>query len=233
LLHAGLFGSLIDNPFIGATLLFHVVILWMKLLSYALANEDYRLSSDDSAATLEALVKDLDDDAAAVTYPSNVTLPNLYYFWMAPTLTYQIAFPRTRKIRIWRVLSLIFRFVLALSLLIFLTVQEIAPNLGSLVKDLEVSNGKLTLHLLAEYGLKLSLANTYCWLLVFYCYFHVYLNLSAELLRFGDRIFYKDWWNSSDVSSYWRLWNKPVHNWLVRHLYFPCVRRGFPRRWQS
>jgi diacylglycerol O-acyltransferase-1 len=154
LLHAGLFGALIDNPFIGATLLFHVVILWMKLLSYALANEDYRLSSDDSAATLEALVKDLDDDAAAVTYPSNVTLPNLYYFWMAPTLTYQIAFPRTRKIRIWRVLSLIFRFVLALSLLIFLTAQVITPNLGSLVKDLEVTNGKLTLHLLAEYGLK-------------------------------------------------------------------------------
>jgi diacylglycerol O-acyltransferase-1 len=85
--------SLIDNPFIGATLLFHVVILWMKLLSDALANEDYRLSSDDSAATLEALVKDLDEGAAAVTYPSNVTLPNSYYFWMAPTLTYQIAFP--------------------------------------------------------------------------------------------------------------------------------------------
>ena len=217
---------LIDNPFIGATLLFHVVILWMKLLSYALANEDYRLSAEDSAATLVALVKDLDDDAATVTYPSNVTLTNLYYFWMAPTLTYQIAFPRTRKIRIWRILSLIFRFVLAVSLLIFLMAQVITPNLGSLVKDLEATNGNLTLHLLAEYGLNLSLANTYCWLLVFYGYFHVYLNLSAELLRFGDRVFYKDWWNSSDVRSFWSLWNMPVHNWLVRHLYFPCVRRG-------
>ncbi len=219
----------IDNPFIGATLLFHVVILWMKLLSYALANEDYRTSTEDSAATLEALVTDLDEDALSQTYPSNITLANLYYFWMAPALTYQIAFPRSPKVRVWRVLSLIFRFILALSLLIFLIAQVITPTLGSLVKDLEGTNGKLTLNLFAEYGLKLSLANTYCWLLVFYGYFHVYLNLSAELLRFGDRVFYKDWWNSSDVSSYWRLWNMPVHYWLIRHVYFPCVRLGLSK----
>jgi diacylglycerol O-acyltransferase 1 len=218
----------IPNPFTGATLLFHVVILWMKLLSYALANEDYRMSKD-SAATLEALVKDLDPGVLNTTYPSNITLSNLYYFWMAPTLTYQIAFPRTDKIRIWRVASLLLRFFFVLILLLFLIAQVITPTLRSLVHDLEATNGKLTFHLMAEYGLRLSLANTYCWLLVFYGYFHVYLNLSAELLRFGDRVFYKDWWNSSDVSSYWRLWNMPVHYWLVRHVFFPCVRRGLSK----
>jgi len=44
---------------------------------------------------------------------------------------------------------------------------------------------------------------------MFYVYFHLYLNLFAELLRFGDRVFYRDWWNSSEVSAYWRLWNTP------------------------
>jgi diacylglycerol O-acyltransferase-1 len=229
LVACGVVWELIDNPFIGATLLFHGVILWMKLLSYALANEDYRTSTDDCAATLEALVTDLDKDASDTLYPKNVTLANLYYFWMAPTLTYQIAFPRTRKIRVWRILSLLFRFVLVFCLLIFLSAQVITPTLGELVKKLEATNGKLTLDLMAEYGLKLSIANTYCWLLVFYGYFHVYLNISAEILRFGDRVFYKDWWNSSDVSSYWRLWNMPVHYWLVRHLYFPCVRMGLSK----
>jgi diacylglycerol O-acyltransferase-1 len=116
-----------------------------------------------------------------------------------------------------------------MTLLIFLSAQVITPTLRELVKDLEKTNGKLTLDLMAEYGLKLSIANTYCWLLVFYGYFHVYLNIFAEVLRFGDRVFYKDWWNSSDVSSYWRLWNTPVHYWLVRHLYFPCVRSGFSK----
>jgi diacylglycerol O-acyltransferase-1 len=77
---------------------------------------------------------------------------------------------------------------------------------------------------LADYWLRLSIANTYLWLLMFYFYFHLYLNLFAEILRFGDRVFYKDWWNSSEVSAYWRLWNMPVHYWLIRHVYFPCIR---------
>jgi hypothetical protein len=32
------------------------------------------------------------------------------------------------------------------------------------------------------------------WLLGFYTFFHLWLNILAELLRFGDRTFYKDWW---------------------------------------
>jgi hypothetical protein len=29
----------------------------------------------------------------------------------------------------------------------------------------------------------------------------------GKVLYFNDRLFYHDWWNSSDVSAYWRLWN--------------------------
>ena len=68
---------------------------------------------------------------------------------------------------------------------------------------------------MADYWLRLAIANTYLWLLMFYAYFHLYLNLWAEVLRFGDRVFYKDWWNSSEIGSYWRLWNMPVHLWYV------------------
>ena len=32
------------------------------------------------------------------------------------------------------------------------------------------------------------------WLMAFYWLFHSVLNVIAELLRFGDRCFYKDWW---------------------------------------
>jgi diacylglycerol O-acyltransferase-1 len=82
----------------------------------------------------------------------------------------------------------------------------------------------MTVGLLASYWIKLAIVNTYLWLLIFYFYFHLYLNLFAEILRFGDRVFYKDWWNSSELSAYWRLWNQPVHYWLIRHVYFPCIR---------
>jgi diacylglycerol O-acyltransferase-1 len=119
--------------------------------------------------------------------------------------------------------------VMAVSLLGFLIAQIVAPTLENLLNDLEATNGRFTYTILAEYWLKLSIANIYLWLLVFYTYFHLYLNLFAELLRFGDRVFYRDWWNSGEVSAYWRLWNLPVHYWLVRHLYFPCVRRNMPK----
>jgi len=41
--------------------------------------------------------------------------------------------------------------------------------------------------------LKLAVPSLFCWLVFFYGYFHAYLNLVGELLRFGDRGFYKAW----------------------------------------
>jgi len=51
----------------------------------------------------------------------------------------------------------------------------------------------------------------------------------AEILRFGDRQFYLDWWNCKDIEQYWKLWNIPVHNWFIRHLYNPLLKRGYSR----
>lgn len=226
--------SLIDHPAIGAILLLHATITWMKLLSYAHANEDYRLGSTTKSgfksfkASL-ALVENLDPMDATLTYPKNITLGNLFYFWCAPTLTYQIAFPKYPRVRVWVVMGILVRMVVAVTLFTFLAAQVVTPALESLVADLEATHGTITAQIMAEYWLKLAIANTYLWLLMFYIYFHLYLNLFAELLRFGDRVFYKDWWNSSEVSAYWRLWNTPVHYWLIRHVYFPCLRLKLSR----
>lgn len=40
----------------------------------------------------------------------------------------------------------------------------------------------------------LQVPNHLLWLMFFYWFFHSSLNFTAELLRFGDREFYKDWW---------------------------------------
>ena len=55
--------------------------------------------------------------------------------------------------------------------------------------------------------LKMSISAGYCWLLFFYCLFHSYLNLIAELTMFADRRFYSDWWNAGDLAEYWKKWN--------------------------
>ena len=67
------------------------------------------------------------------------------------------------------------------------------------------------------------------WLAGFYAFFHVWLNVLAELLRFGDRVFYLEWWNTTSFEHYWRLWNIPVHSWIARHIYFPFLRAAASR----
>jgi len=120
-----------------------------------------------------------------------------------------------------KVLGIIPRLIVAMAMLLFLSAQILFPNLDILTEEYR-KHGKFDFS--AEYLTNLALGSTYTWLLFFYTYFHLGLNLLAELLRFGDRVFYKDWWNASEVSSYWRLWNVPVHYWLIRHVYFPCIR---------
>ncbi|CAG5130127.1 unnamed protein product, partial [Candidula unifasciata] len=53
----------------------------------------------------------------------------------------------------------------------------------------------------------------------FFAILHSWLNAFAEMLRFGDRLFYKDWWNSTTFSNYYRTWNVVVHDWLYTYIY--------------
>ena len=73
--------------------------------------------------------------------------------------------------------------------------------------------------------LRISVPAAYLWLIMFYSFFHSYMNLWAELTMFADRRFYSDWWNAADLSEYWRKWNFPIHSFLIRHVYFPLRRR--------
>ncbi|GJJ11249.1 hypothetical protein Clacol_005481 [Clathrus columnatus] len=38
-------------------------------------------------------------------------------------------------------------------------------------------------------------------------------------LSFADRQFYEDWWNATSWDEFARKWNKPVHVFLLRHVY--------------
>lgn len=74
--------------------------------------------------------------------------------------------------------------------------------------------------------LRLALPNTYCWIVFFFIFFHLYLNILSELLYFADRKFYTDWWNCKNLGEYWRQWNLPVHFFMLRHVYNPLLKRG-------
>lgn len=150
-----------------------------------------------------------------VAYPHNVTLSNFGYFIVAPILVYETGYPRTSRIRGGYVAWHGFQLVLCVSLQYILLMQFCIP-----VWTAAQRSGQLW-----WFSVKLALPCFIIWLLLFWGFFQCGLNIIAELTRFADREFYRDWWNATDLSQFWRLWNVPVHEWCVRHLYVETVTR--------
>lgn len=60
-------------------------------------------------------------------------------------------------------------------------------------------------------------------IITFNLIFENYLNFFAEITYFADRLFYQDWWNSTSFEEFNRKWNKPVHEFLYRHVYIELI----------
>ena len=200
---------------LGAMALFLAAIVTLKLISFAHVIRDVKrrkLSND-----MEGISGELLDSVEK--FPASLTPACFLYFLFAPTLCFQFSYPRNTRIRKRWLSKRIIEMLLAVSLMAILMEQYIAPLIRNTVPI--VSAPELNYFALLERLLKLSLPNLYLWLLMFYSFFHCWLNILSELMRFGDRTFYHDWWNSVTLGEYWRLWNIPVHNWILRHLYGP------------
>ncbi|KAK2412447.1 diacylglycerol O-acyltransferase 1A [Trifolium repens] len=208
-----------DSAFVsGVTLMLLACIVWLKLISYAHTNYDLRALTN-SIEKGEVLPNTLHMD-----YPYDVSFKSISYFMVAPTLCYQPRYPRSPFIRKGWVLRQLVKLIIFTGVMGFIIEQYINPIVQNSQHPFK---GDLLYAI--ERVLKLSVPNLYVWLCMFYCFFHLWLNILAELLRFGDREFYKDWWNARTVEEYWRMWNMPVHKWMIRHLYFPCLRSGIPK----
>ncbi|KAI9378263.1 hypothetical protein POPTR_018G066100v4 [Populus trichocarpa] len=202
----------------GGTLMLFACIVWLKLVSFAHTSSDMR-----------AIAKSIDKENTASissnadnSYDAN--FKSLVYFMVAPTLCYQSSYPRSASVRKGWVVRQFVKLIIFTGFMGFIIEQYINPIVQNSQHPLK---GNLLYAI--ERVLKLSVPNLYVWLCMFYCFFHLWLNILAELLRFGDREFYKDWWNARTVEEYWRMWNMPVHKWMVRHIYFPCLRNKIPK----
>lgn len=209
----------IQNPGIGSVCELHAIIVWLKTCSYAFTNRDLRhamLYPSRSSQVLPEVYR-------RCPYPRNITLPNLIYFWWAPTLVYQPYYPRTERIR-WLFVLKRFGEVVALSVFIWLTCAQYAePVLRNSLDKMAV----LDYTSILERLMKLSTISLIIWLAGFFALFQSFLNMLAEILCFGDREFYGDWWNSTSLREYWSSWNKPVYHFMRRHVYSPLIGRGW------
>ncbi|KAI5779717.1 MBOAT, membrane-bound O-acyltransferase family-domain-containing protein [Geopyxis carbonaria] len=205
----------IHHPLIGSLCQFHAVIVWLKLLSYAFTNRDLRDAFLEGAPTPAIY--------SSCAYPKNITINNLCYFWWAPTLVYQPIYPRSPSFR-WPFFLKRCGETVALAIGIwFLSAQYAVPVL----KNSLTAIGSLNIPVILERLMKLSTVSLVIWLAGFFMLFQSFLNALAEMLRFGDREFYTDWWNSSSVGTYWKMWNKPVYHFMRRHVYAPLQARGW------
>ncbi|XP_002736160.1 diacylglycerol O-acyltransferase 1-like [Saccoglossus kowalevskii] len=160
-----------------------------------------------------------------VQYPDNLNLKDLYYFLLAPTLCYELNFPRSERIRKRFLIRRIVEMVFLIQIVLGLIQQWIVPTVQNSMKPFS----EMDLSRILERTMKLAIPNHFIWLIWFYWFFHSCLNVLAEVLRFGDREFYRDWWNSETLGYFWQNWNIPVHKWGSRHLYKPMLTRGYTR----
>uniref|UniRef100_A0A8C1L2A3 O-acyltransferase n=1 Tax=Cyprinus carpio TaxID=7962 RepID=A0A8C1L2A3_CYPCA len=205
------------TPVGGAFALGVYTILFLKLYSYKDVNRWCRERTQAKARSLSRSLSSVSN-----TMTSDDLRTYMYYFVFAPTLCYELNFPRSESIRMGFLLRRLFEMTYFISNVLSVVFQWMVPVIRSSMKPLqEMDYSRMT-----ERLLRLAVPNHLIWLIFFYWFFHSSMNFVAELLRFGDREFYHDWWNSETITYFWQNWNIPVHKWCLRHFYKPLLRRG-------
>ncbi|KAI9343951.1 MBOAT-domain-containing protein [Obelidium mucronatum] len=161
---------------------------------------------------LDQFESDLKGKVTGLPFPQNLTFVNFVDYMAIPSLVYEIEYPRTDRFRpiyfLWKVAGTFGTFFLIVSIV----EHQITPVL-------EISH-EITF---VTSIMRLLLPFMICFLLVFFIIFEFICNAFAELTFFADREFYEDWWNSTTFDEYARRWNKPVHEFLLRHVYLESM----------
>jgi diacylglycerol O-acyltransferase-1 len=223
------------NPLPGFVATFMMIVVGMKLISYIHINNSHRqarrsgkLVPGERGSGLEFNLEISGwSDSELPMYPENITMKNIAYFMVAPTLCYQLAYPWNPVMRPHMLMKRVAVLIFLAPPMVFITKQFIEPTIDSSMKHLH----EMDVLAMLERVLKLGIPTLMIWLMMFYTVFHVWLNLLAEMTHFGDREFYSDWWNATTMGEYWRLWNMPVHKWMLRHVYYPCMNVGMGKMW--
>ncbi|KAH6915930.1 sterol O-acyltransferase [Coprinopsis sp. MPI-PUGE-AT-0042] len=144
-------------------------------------------------------------------WPNNIGWKDFAVYQLIPSLVYELEYPRTDRIRPLYVFEKTVATFGTFALLYTVTDRFILPYTPTADQSFFRSL------------LDLSLPFMLAYLLLFYIIFECICNGFAELSYFADRQFYEDWWNSTSWDEFSRKWNKPVHTFLLRHVYAPVA----------
>lgn len=144
--------------------------------------------------------------------PPTPNLKDYTVYLSHPTLVYEPAFPRTDRIRWGYVAEKFIAITLAMALFYLIVSDHVMPQL----EDAGLENPVIVI-------INLLLPFLGCYLMIWFIIFECICNGLAEVTYLADRDFYGDWWNSTTFDEFARKWNKPVHEFLLRHVYFETL----------
>ncbi|KAJ3120218.1 hypothetical protein HK100_012893 [Physocladia obscura] len=176
-----------------------------NLESRSSLNVDLEKELEQAKSELRQFEGDLNGKISGLKFPHNLTFLNFIDYMLIPTLVYEIEYPRTEKFR---------------PLYFFLKAAGTFGTIALLIVIVE--NNIVPILVLSD---ELNFVTTIMKLIVPFmlCFMLFICNAFAELTYFADREFYEDWWNSTTFDEYARRWNKPVHEFLLRHLYLETI----------
>ncbi|CAG8983201.1 hypothetical protein HYALB_00004028 [Hymenoscyphus albidus] len=152
-------------------------------------------------------------------YPKNLTVTNLLDFTVIPTLVYELEYPRSETIDWGYAFE---KGVATLGIIAIMNTLAQARIYPVVVRAVELRETLPVGERLKEFPLILNdLVFPFImeYLLTWYLIWECVLNFLAELTCFADRGFCNAWWNAASFENYARDWNRPVHLFLLRHVY--------------
>ena len=157
-------------------------------------------------------------------YPKNLTVSNFFDWICLPTLVYELEYPRQDRINWWYVIEKTTATFGVLCIMMVVSQAFIYPPVAKTVAMKEAGmpieqRWQEFPFIVSDMLFPLLIEQLLTWYLIWECI----LNVLAELTKFADRGFYGDWWNSVTWDQYARDWNRPVHNFLLRHVYHSSI----------
>jgi sterol O-acyltransferase len=175
---------------------------------------------------IDALTTDLKGKSSTSgnVYPTNLTAVNHYEYIVLPTLVYELEYPRSDKINWYYVAE---KGIAVIGVLLVMNMVSQSLIYPVVVKTIQMKDAGMTFQqrlehfpwILSDLIFPFMMEYMMSWYVIWECI----LNLLAELTYFADRGFYADWWNSVSWDQFARDWNRPVHNFLLRHVYHSSI----------
>ncbi|CAL8147646.1 unnamed protein product [Orchesella dallaii] len=147
------------------------------------------------------------------------------YFYVAPTLIYKDNYPKTSYVR-WDYVC--WNFAQVLGCIIYANFI-LSRYSASYFINFGHPNHPMTVLQFCNAVFSMMLPGILGLILGFFLLLHSWHNAFAEMLCFGDRLFYKDWWNCSSFHMYYKTWNILVHDWLYTYIFKDAWEMGLAK----